>query len=216
MRAGRLDHGNALAIDGGHQDGAGAGLRRTLPVKSVEVLRRVGQYLLQAAFGNRNACQVGYGLDRIQEWILHGGFDQAPLEFIRERARGQSQSPIQGKDAGYTWARVAHADQFDGSKDGGKRAGAQPSVRVGHLAILLQVQCGSHISVAALLQVCLEKQALHLAAFCLLLALNLVEGELKGAAGGQPGLEKSELDTGGSSLGRSRGCGCHNPTVLLP
>jgi hypothetical protein len=60
-------------------------------------------------------------------------------------------------------------------------------VRVGHLAALLpEVQCGSHISVAALLQVCLKKQALHLAATVLLPGLNLVEGELQGAAGGQP------------------------------
>ena len=62
----------------------------------------------------------------------------------------------------------------------------------------------------------LEEQALNLAAFALLLAFNLVEGELQGSTGGQPRLEKSELDTGGSSLGRSRGCDCHNPTVLLP
>src|SRR5258706_14813598 len=30
LRAGRLNHGNTLAIDGGHQDSAGGGLRRTL------------------------------------------------------------------------------------------------------------------------------------------------------------------------------------------
>ena len=73
-----LTHGNALAIDGGHQNGAGGGLRRTLPVKSVEVLRRVGKEdLLQAAFGDRTRrIQVGYGLDRIEERILHGGFNQ--------------------------------------------------------------------------------------------------------------------------------------------
>jgi hypothetical protein len=62
----------------------------------------------------------------------------------------------------------------------------------------------------------LEKQALHLAASGLLLALNLVEGELQGAAGAQPGLKQSELDSGGCGVGRSCGCGCHIITVLLP
>jgi hypothetical protein len=83
-----------------------------------------------------------------------------------------------------------------------------------HLAVLpLEVQGGSHISVAALLQVCLEKQALHLAAFDLLLALNLVEGKLQDSAGGQPGLKKSELDSGGCGRGRSCGCDCHAPEL---
>jgi hypothetical protein len=43
---------------------------------------------------------------------------------------------------------------------------------------LLEVQCGSHISVTALLQVGLEEEALQFAAFGMLLELNLVEGEL--------------------------------------
>ena len=54
---------------------------------------------------------------------------------------------------------------------------------------------------AALRQMSLEKQALHLAASGLLLALNLVQGELQGAAGGQPGLEQCELDSGGRGTG---------------
>ena len=65
------------------------------------------------------------------------------------------------------------------------------SVRAGHLAVLPpEVQGWPHISAVAVrlyLQVCLKKQPLHLATFDLLLALNLVEGELKGTAGGQPG-----------------------------
>jgi len=137
LRAGRLDHGNALAIDGGHEDGAGGGLRRALPVKSVKVLRRIREDLLQASFGDGNAGQIGYGLDRIEERILHGGLDQAPLEFVRERARGQSQRPIQRKDAGHAGAGVAHADEFDGSKDGGERTGAQPAMGVEQFAVLL-------------------------------------------------------------------------------
>jgi hypothetical protein len=50
----------------------------------------------------------------------------------------------------------------------------------------------------------LKEQALHLAAFGLLLALNLVEGEFEGAAGGQPGLKQSELDSGGCGPERRR------------
>ena len=217
MRARWLDHGNTLAIDGCHQDGAGGGLRRTLPIKSIEVLRRVGQDLFQAAFGDGHAREVGYGLDRIQKRILHGGFNQAALEFVGERAGGQNQRLIQREDTGYATLGIAHADKLDGSKDGGKRAGAQPSVRVGHLAALLpEVQCGSHISVAALLQVCLKKQALHLAALGLLLTLDLVEGEVQSAAGCQPRLEKSELDSGRCDAGERKSCGCHSPTVVLP
>jgi hypothetical protein len=69
-------------------------------------------------------------------------------------------------------------------------------MRVEQVAVLvLEVERGTHIPIAALLQMGLEKQSLYLAAFGLLLALNLVEGKLQGVAGSQPGLEKSELDT---------------------
>ncbi len=137
MRAGRLNHGNTLAIDGGHQDSAGGGLRRTLPVEGVKILRRIRQDLLQAAFGDGNAGQVGYGLNRIEERILHGGFDQTPLEFVGERTGRQSQRPVQRKDAGRAGAGVAHADEFDGSKHGGESAGAQPPMGVEQFAVLL-------------------------------------------------------------------------------
>jgi hypothetical protein len=62
----------------------------------------------------------------------------------------------------------------------------------------------------------MRTSSLHLAASDLLLALNLVEGELKGTAGGQPGLEKSELNSGWRGAGVSVGCSCHILTVLLP
>jgi hypothetical protein len=52
LRARRLDHGNALAIDGGHKDGTSGGFRRTLPLESVEVLSGIRQDLLQTAFGD--------------------------------------------------------------------------------------------------------------------------------------------------------------------
>jgi len=188
-----------------------------LPVKGVKVLSRIRQNLLQAAFGNGNAGQVCYGMDRIEERILHGSLDQSPLEFVGERTAGQSERPVQGKDARRAGTGVAHADEFDGSKNRGERAGAQPPMGVEQLAVLLlEVKRRPHISVAALLQVSLEKQALHLAAFGLLLTLNLVQGELHDTTGGQPGLEQSELDSGGCGPGRSCGCGYHIPTVLLP
>ena len=49
----------------------------------------------------------------------------------------------------------------------------------------------------------LEEKALDLAAFGLLLGLDLVEGELEGAGGCQPGLQQRELDKRRSSVGSS-------------
>jgi hypothetical protein len=51
---------------------------------------------------------------------------------------------------------------------------------------LWDAQRGPHIAVAAELKMSLKQQALHLAAFALLLRFNLVERELKGATGCQP------------------------------
>jgi hypothetical protein len=74
---------------------------------------------------------------------------------------------------------IAHADDLHRSKDGFEGAGAEPTMGVQHFAgLLFDAQRRSHISVAAVLQVSLEQQALHLAAFGLLLRLDLVEGEL--------------------------------------
>jgi hypothetical protein len=71
---------------------------------------------------------------------------------------------------------------------------------VGQLTVLVvEDTARAHISVAALLQVGLEEEALRLAAFGLLLALDLVQRELQGADGGEPGLEQCELDSGGRS-----------------
>ena len=80
----------------------------------------------------------------------------------------------------------------------------------------MEAQGGSHISVAAMLQVGLEEEALHLAAFALLLGLNLVEGELQGAAGCQPGLEQSELESCRCCVREGGACDCHMLTVLSP
>jgi hypothetical protein len=56
-------------------------------------------------------------------------------------------------------------------------------------ACLFQLQSRPYISVAAMLQMGLEEKALNLAAFGLLLGLDLVERELEGAGGCQPGLQ---------------------------
>jgi len=51
-------------------------------------------------------------------------------------------------------------------------------MRVQHFAgFLLNAECRSDISIAALLQMRLKQQTLHLAAFGLLLSLNVVERE---------------------------------------
>jgi hypothetical protein len=61
--------------------------------------------------------------------------------------------------------------------------------------LLLELQSGSHISIATMLQVGLEEQALDLAALDVLLGLDLVEGKLEGAGGCQPGLKQRELQS---------------------
>jgi hypothetical protein len=55
--------------------------------------------------------------------------------------------------------------------------------------IVCKVQGRTHISVATILQVGLEQEALHLAAFGLLLGLDVMERELEGGGRRQPGLE---------------------------
>jgi hypothetical protein len=80
--------------------------------------------------------------------------------------------------------------------------------------LLLQAQRGSHISVAAVLQVGLEEQALDLAAFGLLLRLDLVERELESNGGSQPRLKLRELDIRRGSVSRERSCSCHILTVI--
>jgi hypothetical protein len=65
-----------------------------------------------------------------------------------------------------------------------------------------------------MLQVGLEEQALHLQTLGLLQGLDLVEGELEGAAGSQPGLEQSELDRRRSGVGGGGICSFHMLTVL--
>ena len=121
--AARLDHGNALAVDGRHQDRAGGGGHRALLVEGVKVPSRIRQDLFQAAFGDGNAGQLGDGLNRFQKRVLHGGLDQAALEFVGERSRRQGQRLIERKDAGRAGPGVAHADEFHGSKDGGQGSG---------------------------------------------------------------------------------------------
>ncbi|PYT30519.1 MAG: hypothetical protein DMG57_07940 [Acidobacteria bacterium] len=61
------------------------------------------------------------------------------------------------------------------------------------MAPLFDTPSGSHVSVAAALQVRLKQQALHLPAFGLLLALDLVQGKLQCGRGRQPSLQGGEL-----------------------
>lgn len=90
-------------------------------------------------------------------------------------------------------------------------------MRVEHFAVIPpQAHGGADIATATVLQVSLEKEALDFAALVLLLGLDLVEGELQGTGGSQPGLKESELDRGGCSWGRSGACSFHILTVLSP
>jgi hypothetical protein len=67
----------------------------------------------------------------------------------------------------------------------------------------------TNISVAALLQVGLQQEALHFPALVGLRPCNGVERQSKGAGRGQPSLEESELDGGGGRTGRRGSCGVH-------
>jgi hypothetical protein len=80
----------------------------------------------------------------------------------------------------------------------------------------MEAQGETHISVTAKLHVGLEEQALHLAAFGLLLGLNVVKGQLERAGGTQPGLKQSELEGRRRCAGGRGGCCRHTLTVLLP
>ena len=67
-------------------------------------------------------------------------------------------------------------------------------MRVQHFVFPLpDTQSRTHVSVPSTLQVRLQQQALHLAAFGLLLALDLVQGELQRGRGRQPSLQRREL-----------------------
>jgi hypothetical protein len=60
----------------------------------------------------------------------------------------------------------------------------------------------------------LEEKALDLAAFGLLLGLDLMERELEGAGGCQPRLQQRELNKRRSRISRETGCSCHYLTVI--
>ena len=83
-----------------------------------------------------------------------------------------------------------------------------------HAVGLFQLQGRPYISVAAMLQMGLEEKALDLAAFGLLLGFDLVERELEGAGGCQPGLQQRELDKCRSGISRETSCSRHVLTVI--
>ena len=60
----------------------------------------------------------------------------------------------------------------------------------------------------------LEEKALDLAAFGLLLGLDLMERELEGAGGCQPGLRQGELNQRRSRISKKTGCCRHVITVI--
>jgi hypothetical protein len=90
-------------------------------------------------------------------------------------------------------------------------------VRVEHCAVcLFELQGRPYVSVAAMLQMGLEEKALNLAAFGLLLGLDLVERELEGAGGCQPGLQQGELNKRRFRISRETDCRRHILTVISP
>src|SRR6516225_362846 len=99
----------------------------TLTVERVEVLTRIRQNLFQAALGDENAGRLGDALNRFQERVLHGGLDQAPLEFVGKASRRQGQFPIERINAGGAIAGVAHAVNLDWTEDGFQATGAEPT-----------------------------------------------------------------------------------------
>jgi hypothetical protein len=90
-------------------------------------------------------------------------------------------------------------------------------MRIEHRAVcLLELQRRAYISVAAMLQMSLEEKALDLAAFGLLLGLDLVERKLEGAGGCQPGLQQGELNQRRSRISSETSCCRHDLTVIYP
>ena len=82
---------------------------------------------------------------------------------------------------------VAQARDVDRAEDGLQPAGVQPPVGVQDWPdALVNPQGEAHRSLTSLLDVRLEEQALHLAPFLLLLALDLMQGELQGLRRSQP------------------------------
>ena len=118
---------------------------------------------------------------------------------------------IERINAGRAGAR-AHAEQLDRPEQGSEGAASQPAVCIEECAAGAgNAQGGADIAVAALLEVCLEEQALDLAAPGLLLGLDPVKRQLECVVGGEPGFQFGELKGGVGG-----GCSFHVPTVLLP
>jgi len=76
-------------------------------------------------------------------------------------------------------ARVAQTGDPDLSKDGLEGAGTEALVSIQHwLGGLVNAQSGSHLSVAPVLEVCLEQPPLDFTSFGPLLEFDLMEREL--------------------------------------
>jgi hypothetical protein len=194
LRSTGLEHGNPLAVHGPHQDPAGLRLWDTFQVEGVKVLGRLREQFFQAALGNQHAGDLGDGMDGFLEGALHSRLDQTLLQWAGKRTRRQLERLIQRVDAVGAVARVAQAGDPDRSKDGLEGAGAEAPVSIQPwLGGWVNAQSGSHLSVAPLLNAGLEEQSLELPPLVLLLALDLVQGELQGVGGRPPLLPVCEL-----------------------
>jgi hypothetical protein len=98
---------------------------------------------------------------------------------------------------------VAEALDLYRPKDSGDGAGAAAAVGVtlGDAIGTRDGQGRAGIAVAALVQVRLQQQALHLAAARVLFGFDRVEGQLGSGLGGEPGFQQGELGHGGRGGG---------------
>ena len=109
-------------------------------------------------------------------------------------------------DAANPVSTVTDAVNVDGAKDGLQGPALETAVSVEEGGgLFCDTQGGADITVAALLDVSLEEQTLQVTPLELLLALDLMQGELQGGRGRQPGLQGRELLPGVGAGGSRRG-----------
>src|SRR5229473_8046757 len=106
-------------------------------------------------------------------------------------------------DAANPVSTVTDAVDVDGAKDGLQSPALETAMSVEEGGLFCDTQGLADITIAALLDVSLEEQTLQVTSLELLLALDLMQGELQGGRGRQPGLQRRELlpGAGGSRQG---------------
>lgn len=144
------------------RDRPGIGRRRTLLIEGIEIPGGIAHDLLDATLGNRNASEFGDGVHRFLERIEDSRLDQAPLQFVGERASRQGQGLIERIDTRCARLGVAEALDLHRPKDGGYCAGAEAAVGVTQRDVIGtgDGQGGADIAVTALVQVGLQQQTL--------------------------------------------------------